>query len=115
MVKAIYAANHKGLTDWLVQHISAFIMAVYTISLVCFLMCQSIMDYVAWSALFNQAWMKVSTVVVFLLLLFHAWVGIWTVITDYIKCSILRLTLYVIVLLSLLTFFIVLLAILWGV
>ena len=27
MVKAIYSSNSKGLRDWVIQHMSAFIMA----------------------------------------------------------------------------------------
>ena len=115
MVKAVYGVNHQGLRDWLVQHISAFIMAIYTIGIVIFLATQSEVNYINWTSLFAYTWMKVATAIVFLLLLFHAWIGIWTVITDYVKCAVIRLTLYVFVLLALLAFFIAALLILWGV
>jgi succinate dehydrogenase / fumarate reductase membrane anchor subunit len=115
MVKAVYGVNHQGLRDWLVQHISAFIMAIYTLGLVIFLMIHSGINYASWSMLFASPWMKVATEIVFLLLLTHAWIGVWTVITDYVKCAWLRLTLYVFVLLALVAFFIAAALILWGV
>lgn len=115
MVKAVYAVNHKGLTDWLVQHISAFIMAIYTIGIVIFLACHPGLDYSSWHGLFEHTWMKVATAIVFLLLIFHAWIGVWTVITDYVKCAAIRLSLFVFVLLALVAFFIAALLILWGV
>jgi len=115
MVKAVYAVNHQGLRDWLVQHISAFIMAIYTIGIVIFLAFNEGINYTSWSLLFASTWMKIATAIVFLLLLFHAWIGVWTVITDYVKCAAIRLSLYVFILLALVAFFIAALLILWGV
>lgn len=115
MVKAVYAVNHQGLRDWLVQHISAFIMALYTLFLVGFLVWHQEIDFATWHNLFKHGWMKVSTAVVFLLLLFHAWIGVWTVITDYIKCAMIRLSLYVVILLALTALFFTAIRILWGV
>ncbi len=115
MVKAVYSVNHQGLRDWLIQHISALIMAIYTIGIVVFLACQSGIDYTSWSVLFSHSWMKIVTLIVFFLLLYHAWIGVWTVITDYVKCAAIRLTLYVLVLLALVAFFIAAILILWGV
>lgn len=115
MVKAVYGVNHQGLRDWLVQHISACIMAIYTIGIVVFLATQSEINYTHWTSLFSYTWMKIATAIVFLLLLFHAWIGVWTVITDYVKCAAIRLTLYVFILLALVAFFIAATLILWGV
>lgn len=115
MVKAIYGVNHQGLRDWLVQHISALIMAIYTIGIVIFLAYHAELDYLTWHALFEHVGVKIATAIVFLLLIFHAWIGVWTVITDYVKCAAIRLSLYVFVLLALVAFFIAALLILWGV
>jgi len=115
MVKAIYSSNSKGLRDWVIQHMSAFIMALYVVTLVLYLVCNPKITYTEWHAFFDCSIVKISTIVVFFLLLYHAWIGIWTVITDYVKCSILRLTLYTAVLLLLMTLFLALLFILWGV
>lgn len=115
MVKAVYAVNHKGLRDWLIQHISAFIMAIYTLGMVIFLIGSEGIDYTSWSSLFAHQWMKIATAIVFLLLLWHAWIGVWTVITDYVKCAAIRLSLYVLILLALVAFFIAACLILWSV
>ena len=115
MVKAIYSSNSKGLRDWLVQHVSAFIMALYTITLVLYLVFNPKVSYSEWHSLFECSLVKLSTIIVFFLLLYHAWIGIWTVVTDYVKCSAIRLTLYTAVLLLLMALFFALLFILWGV
>lgn len=115
MVKSLYAANREGLRDWLIQHISALLMAIYTIGLVVFFIINSPLDYLTWFNLFSHGWMKISTAIIFFLLLFHAWIGIWTVLTDYVTCSVVRLTSYVFVLLALMGLFIAMLLILWGI
>lgn len=115
MVKSVLGVNHSGLRDWLVQRISALLMAVYSIWLLLYIVLNPGIDYPIWHALFTHASVKVATIIIILSLLLHAWVGLWTIITDYIKSFILRLILHIIVLLSLVTFFFVGLQILWGV
>ncbi len=115
MVKSVLSVNHQGLTDWLIQRVSAIVMTIYSLGLLAYLVVQSEMDYTAWHALFSHGWMKLATLLFILCLLFHAWVGMWTVFTDYIKPFLLRFILQLIVFLSLVSFFFASLLILWGV
>lgn len=115
MVKSVLGVNHQGLRDWLIQRISAILMAIYTIGIVFFLAFHPDLEYSNWHALFAHSGMKIATIIVLLSLLYHAWIGMWTIFTDYIKPYLLRLLLNVIVILALIVFFFAGLSILWGV
>ncbi len=115
MVKSVLGVNHRGLTDWLIQRISAVIMAVYSIGLIGFLMLHSGIGYDDWRGLFAHSWVKIATLLFVLALLFHTWVGMWTIVTDYVKCYVLRLTLEVLLFLALVICFLATCLILWGV
>ena len=115
MVKSVLGVNHQGLTDWLLQRISAVVMIIYVVGIVLFLMTNPNLEYAVWHSLFAQLWMKVATMVLLLCLLFHTWIGIWTVLTDYIKPFVLSFVLQTIILLALVSFFFAGLWILWGV
>ena len=115
MVLNVTSLSGNGLRDWLVQRLTSVMLAVYIIFIVGFLMLHSPLQYDDWKGLFTHNVMKIFSVLFLLSLCLHAWIGIWTVITDYIKCSCLRLTLYAVVLLALLITFVWGIAILWSV
>ncbi len=77
--------NKTGITDWLVQRVSALVLAVYTIGLVGWMLLTPALTYSAWQALFATGWMQVATLVALLATCAHAWVGLWTVGTDYLS------------------------------
>jgi succinate dehydrogenase / fumarate reductase membrane anchor subunit len=101
MVTRIVVGAHYGLRDWLVQRISAVVMAVYSVILLVALAVVRPADYVAWKGLFTQGWMRVATFLFFVSLLLHAWVGMRDIIMDYAKPAALRLALEVLVILVL--------------
>jgi succinate dehydrogenase / fumarate reductase membrane anchor subunit len=115
MVKTVLGVNHQGLTDWLIQRVSAIVMAVYSIGLFGFFFTHSNLTFEDWHGLFANMWMKVATLLLLLSLLFHAWIGMWTIFTDYVKPFVVRLILHVIVLLALIAFFFEGALILWSV
>jgi len=73
--------GRSGLYDWLMQRISAVILAAYFIYLGCVLVAG--VDYATWSELFAQTWMRVFSLMALFSLAIHAWVGLWCVLTDY--------------------------------
>lgn len=115
MVKSVAGVNHRGLTDWLIQRASAVIMLVYIIGLFLFCVVHPDLAYYEWHGLFAHDWMKIATVLVVVSLLYHAWIGMWTIYTDYIKISWLRLVVDVLTIIALLAFFFQTLLILWSV
>ena len=84
---------HYGLKDWLAQRITAIVMAVYTFVLLFSFLTGSNFTYEGWAALFSKQWFKLFSLVTFLALYYHAWVGMRDIWMDYIKPAGIRLTL----------------------
>jgi succinate dehydrogenase / fumarate reductase membrane anchor subunit len=99
----------NGLRDWLVQRFSALILAGYFLVLLGFFILHPQLDYIGLRHFFATTWMQVFTLITLLSLFLHAWVGIWTVITDYINPIALRLSIQALVILTLFVYFF------WGV
>jgi len=114
MVKSVLSINQNGLRDWFLQRLTAVILAVYSIGLVFYFLTHSNLNYMQWHLLFTCPWMKVATILFVTALLFHAWIGMWTIFTDYLKPFWIRLAAYVLVLLGLFACFFWALQILWG-
>lgn len=115
MVKSVLGVNHQGLRDWVIQRISAILMAVYSIGLVLYLISNPGISFAEWHSLFAREWMKIATILFLAAVIFHAWIGIWTIFTDYVKSFVLRSFLNVLVLLMLAACFIWGVLILWSV
>jgi succinate dehydrogenase / fumarate reductase membrane anchor subunit len=90
-------------------------MAIYTIGLVSYIVLNPGLSFAEWHGLFSQTWMKIATILFVLSLLFHAWIGMWTVFTDYVKPFVIRCVLNVVVQFGLAACFIWALMILWSV
>ena len=91
--RRLVVGAHYGVKDWLAQRVTAIVMAVYTvILLVAFLTGQNF-TYEGWAGLFSRQWFKLFSLVTFLGLFYHAWVGIRDIWMDYVKSAGLRLLL----------------------
>lgn len=115
MVKSVLGVNHQGLRDWVVQRISAIVMAVYTIGFINYILINPELTFPEWQGLFAQNWMKVATLMFVIALVFHAWIGMWTIFTDYVKNYVVRCVLHVGVFLMLTACVLWALMILWSV
>ena len=93
-MKRLVVGAHYGLRDWLVQRITALIMALYTLIMLAVFFNKSF-NYDSWKALFAQGWMRVATLLFAASLAWHAWVGMRDIWMDYIKPVWLRLVLQV--------------------
>jgi len=102
MVTAVTSFGRSGLSDWLVQRVSAVVMAAYTVFIVAYILLNILsnpgLEYEQWQALFAQLWMRIFTLLTLLSVVVHAWIGLWSVLTDYItdrvmggKATVLRL------------------------
>jgi len=95
MVNRIVVGAHYGVRGWLIQRISAVVMAAYVFGLVVALVASGPVSHASWTALFSGSAMRVGTLLFVISVLLHAWVGIRDVLMDYIKNTGLRLTLQV--------------------
>lgn len=115
MVKNMMGLTGHGLRDWLIQRVSAVVMLVYIVVVGGYLLMHSPMTFAVWHGLFQQAWMRVATLLMMMSLVVHAWIGIWTVTTDYLNsCVYLRMTVQIAVILTLLIDLSWSIQILWG-
>jgi succinate dehydrogenase / fumarate reductase, membrane anchor subunit len=114
MVNQVSALGRNGVFDWLMQRASALIVLSYVMFLVFFLVTHSPLAYHDWQLLFTHRAMRVFTVLVALAIAIHAWIGLWGVLMDYVKCSMLRLFIKLAVVVMLLVELIWLIDILWG-
>lgn len=85
MVTNATSLGRSGLFDWLIQRLSALVLLVYTICIFGSLLFTAELDYEQWRAQFDAPAMQIFSLVALLSLCAHAWVGIWTVTTDYLN------------------------------
>lgn len=114
MLLDVTSFTASGLRDWLIQRVSAIILALYTLFIMGFLLIHPHLTYDQWHALFQYNFMRIISVIVLFSLISHAWIGMWTVSTDYIKLACIRVSLQILGILALLACFIWGIKILWG-
>jgi succinate dehydrogenase / fumarate reductase membrane anchor subunit len=84
MVTSVTSFGRSGLYDWLIQRVGAVVMAAYVIFLAVYIALNPELTYEQWSALFGQLWVRVFSFVTLLSFISHAWIGLWSVLTDYL-------------------------------
>ena len=105
---------HYGLKDWLLQRLTAVLMAAYTLFVLGIALWNGGFDYTLWRALFaNGAW-KLASFLFMAALLFHAWIGVRDIYMDYIKPLGVRLTLEAVCVIVLVGYLGWTIQLLWG-
>ncbi|EMP56692.1 succinate dehydrogenase, hydrophobic membrane anchor protein [Marinobacter koreensis] len=84
MVNSVTNLGRSGVFDWMIQRVTAYVLALYTLFMFGFLLTTDV-SYASWSGLFDQTWFRIFTLLALLSIGGHAWVGLWTITTDYIK------------------------------
>lgn len=92
MIKSATGLTGSGSRDWVVQRISAVVLAVYSVVMLVWFLTHQV-TFEAWRGFMLSMPMRLFSVLAIISLAGHAWVGMWTVFTDYIKSSGLRLVL----------------------
>lgn len=85
MVKNVMSFGRSGLSDWVIQRVSAVILGVYFVGLLGFMVITPDLGYAEWQALFSSTWMRIASLAALLALCAHAWIGMWTIATDYLN------------------------------
>ncbi len=114
MVKNVSSFGRNGVHDFLLLRATAIIMTLYTLYLVGFCAVTDI-SYASWMEFFGSTFTRVFTMLALVSVLIHGWIGLWQVLTDYVKCSKLRGGLQLVVIAALLGYFFSGLFVLWGV
>jgi len=114
MVNRVVTGAHYGLRDWLIQRITAVMMAAYSVALAAYLLLQPHVGYDVWTGLFSGQPMRTFTLLFLLSVFYHAWIGIRDIVMDYVKPASMRLVIHTLVILVLLLYVIWAVQILWG-
>lgn len=89
MVRIAATFGRSGVHDYILLRASALVLLVYTLYVLGFIAFNDI-DYISWNGFFSLILTKVFTLFALIVMLIHAWIGLWQVLTDYIKCTLLR-------------------------
>ena len=108
MVKNITAFGRSGLSDWFVQRVTSLIVASYVFFILGYLALNQPVTFIDWYDFYAGLGIRIYTLLVIFSLLIHAWIGIWTILTDYVKSTVVRILLEVAIILILAAY------LLWG-
>ncbi len=114
MVNRVVVGAHYGLRDWLIQRITAVVMALGTLALVGYLILHPYPGYNGWTGLFASLPVRSFALLFLLSLFYHAWIGVRDIVMDYVKPAGVRLVIHTLVVLTLLMYTIWSVQILWG-
>lgn len=114
MVNRVVSGAHYGLRDWLMQRITGVILAIFTVFLAGFFLLHLPLQFSDWKHLFNHDSMRYFTLLFFLSLYLHAWIGIRDILMDYVHPTMARLALHSAVIVALVMYFMWTIQILWG-
>ena len=93
----------QGMRAWLLQRLSGAYIGLYLVIALFIIGTGPRLDYVRWHELLSQPVVSIATLLFFLFLLIHAWVGIRDVLLDYIQLQALRFSILMVLALGLLT------------
>ena len=85
MVKNVTSFSRSGLSDFVFQRVSAAIMAVYTVCVLGFFLANPGLTHADLVSYFGSTPMLIFSTLLIISTAAHAWIGMWTVGTDYIQ------------------------------
>ncbi|MBJ3814495.1 succinate dehydrogenase membrane anchor subunit [Shimwellia pseudoproteus] len=115
MVSNASALGRNGVHDYLLVRASAIILALYIVYLIGFFATSGELTWEIWTGFFSSSFTKVFTLLALFSVLIHAWIGMWQVLTDYIKPLAIRLVLQLAIVAALLVYVIYGFVVVWGV
>jgi succinate dehydrogenase / fumarate reductase, membrane anchor subunit len=84
MLFELLTSKYPGMRQWLMQRLSATVMAVYVVLLVIRTTWSAPNNYLDWHAFFAPLWWRLLTLLFFVFMLLHAWIGVRDVLRDYV-------------------------------
>jgi succinate dehydrogenase / fumarate reductase membrane anchor subunit len=107
--------GRNGTHDFILLRASAVILALYTLFLAGFFVVTQEVSFNVWQEFFACMPVKIATMLALLALLVHAKIGVWQVLSDYIKPAFLRGALQFLFSVLLLAYVLFGFSIVWGV
>lgn len=122
MVKSLISVGRSGLSNWLLQRVSALIMSAYLIFIVAYFFVNPSPSYEQWLELHSSLAMRIFSLLTILSIAAHASLGVWCVLTDYItvrligpKATPIRMFLQLAMIVVIIFYVVWTLDILWGI
>lgn len=110
----VIMSQGTGLRDWLIQRFTAVFLGVYLVFFLVFLVKHPDLNYNDWRGLFSRFGVQIATIMALVSIGMHAWIGLYTVLTDYVKRVSWRYFLQALILLALFSYGVWGIMILWG-
>ncbi|MDP3088811.1 MAG: succinate dehydrogenase, hydrophobic membrane anchor protein [Methylotenera sp.] len=84
MLIELLTKRYPGMRAWLTQRLSALVMAIYSVFAVARFFIVQPNNYEAWVSFFQPLWWRIATLLFWISLTIHAWLGIRDVFKDYV-------------------------------
>ncbi len=85
MRRSLTGSAQAGLTEWLLQRVSALYMGAFGLYVIARLLAYPVADYEAWRTWFASGAMRIGMGLFLASLLVHSWIGMRSVFMDYVK------------------------------
>lgn len=107
--------KRDGVQDFVSLRTTALVILAYSIFLLWYFATASEITYESWSGLFSNLAVKVFTLATLVSIMIHVRIGLWQVLTDYVKPHKIRATIQYILNLIAFVYVAVGIFVLWGV
>jgi succinate dehydrogenase / fumarate reductase, membrane anchor subunit len=114
-VKIATRGAGQGVRYWILQRATSLFMTLYLLFLLGFFLYHPHLQYAQWKQLFLGKSMRIGSTLFLISLCWHSWIGLWGVVTDYIKSLTRRLLVLSSIFILCLTYFIWGIMIVWSV
>jgi len=115
MLIELLTKKYPGMRLWLAQRFSAVVMAAYLIIFALLLLMKQPVGYEGWLEVMSPWWWRLFTLLFFVSLVMHAWLGVRDVFKDYIFNIKLRAVMQILVDVLLIVYLFWSGVILWGI
>jgi succinate dehydrogenase / fumarate reductase membrane anchor subunit len=107
--------KRNGVQDYVSLRATALILTAYSLFIIGYFLTTPQVTFEAWQGLFSNLAVKVFTLAALASMMIHTQIGLWQVLTDYVKCAKLRSFLGFVLNMMSFVYVAVGLFILWGV
>lgn len=107
--------KRDGVQDFVSLRATALVLAAYALFILGYFIATPEVTFEAWQGLFSNLAVKVFTLAALISMMIHTRIGLWQVLTDYIKNAKLRAVLSFVLNLMAFAYVAVGLFVLWGV
>ncbi len=107
--------KRNGIQDYVSLRATALVLTAYSLFIVGYFLLTPQVTFEAWQGLFSNLAVKIFTLTALICMMIHVQIGLWQVLTDYIKPAKLRSFLGLVLNLMTFAYVAVGLFVLWGV